>query len=157
MNPPINPPAARANSPLGWLLAAVAVGLALLASTLVFALDVQRTVLQDRQAQLVRAYSLREAESKRLAASTVTAESELDRLNQTYEDGKSDLTRVTEARSKREPLVEQSTSLQVKVESVIVDLVTLAKSDRDAQMIVTRYHIHQDASGLPVSDPAEKK
>ena len=157
MNPPLTPPGARANFTLGWLLAGVAVGLALLASTLVFALDVQRTALQDRQAELVRAYSLRAAESKRLAASTATADSELDRLNQTYEDAKSDLTRLTEARSKREPLVEQSTTLQVKVESVIMDLLILAKSDRDAQMIVMRYHIHQDPSEPPVTDPAEKK
>jgi ribosome-binding ATPase YchF (GTP1/OBG family) len=157
MNPPLSSPTARANSALGWLLAGVSVGLALLATTVVFALDVQRTVLQDRQAQLVRAYSLREAESKRLVATDATAESELERLNQAYEDGKADLKRVTEARSKREPLVEQSTSLQVKVESVIVDLLILAKSDRDAQMIVTRYHIHQDAPETPTSDPTEKK
>jgi hypothetical protein len=155
MNPP-PPPTIRASSTLAWLLAGVSVGLALLSCTLVFALDVQRTALQDRQAQLIRSYSLREAESKRLTATAATAESELDRLNQTYQDGKSDLTRITEARTKREPLVEQSTTLQVKVESLIMDLLILARSDRDAQMIVSRYHIHQDAPPQ-VSDPAEKK
>jgi hypothetical protein len=142
---------------LGWLLAGVSVGLALLSSTLVFALDVQRTVLQDRQAQLIRTYTLREVESKRLVAAAATAESELGRVNQTYEDGKADVARITETRTKREPLVEQSTTLQVKVESLVMDLLTLARSDRDAQMIVTRYHFHQDMPQPPATDPAEKK
>jgi hypothetical protein len=157
MNPPPPPQSARASSTLGWLLAGVSVGLALLSGTLVFALDVQRTALQNHQAQIIRTYSLREAESKRLVATAATAQSELGRLNQTYDDSKSDLTRITEARAKREPLVEQSTTLQVKVESLIMDLLILARSDRDAQMIVSRYHIHQDAPQSPAIEPAEKK
>jgi hypothetical protein len=156
MNPPPPPTVTRSNT-LGWLLAGVSTGLALLSCTLVFALDVQRTVLQDRQAQISRAYTLREIESKRLVAAAATAESELDRLTQTYEEGKSDRTRIAEARTKREALVEQATTLQVKVESLMMDLLTLARSDHDAQMIVSRYHIHQDTPQGSASDPAVKK
>ena len=160
MNAPTDrptPPPARASSALAWLLTVIAIGLAMLSTTLVFALDIQRTELQARQAQLTRTYPLRELESKRLAANSVTEEAELDRLVQAYTDGKSDFTRLSEARTKREALVNQSTDLQLKVESLVVDLLILSKSDHDAQALVTKYHIHQDSpTAAPSVSPADR-
>jgi len=151
------PPPPRGSSALAWLLTVIALGLALLSTTVVFALDVQRSALQARQTQIIRTYSLRELENKRLTAGAATAEAQLERLAETYADGKSDLARLTEVRAKREPLVDQSTDLQVKVESLVVDLLILAKSDHDAQAIVTKYHIHQETpTSAPTVTPANK-
>jgi hypothetical protein len=134
---------------LAWLLTTIAIGLALLTSALIFTLDSYRSALQARQAEISRTYSLRETESQRLTAAAITAQTSLDRINGNYAELQGNLNRLAEARAKREALVNQSTGMQVKLESLIMDLLILSKSDTDALTLVVKYGIRQESPTTP--------
>jgi len=151
------PPSVRPSTTFAWLLTTIAIGLAILSAALVFSLDIQRTGLQNRQIQLRETLSLRKAENQRLTATAATADAELERLAETYTDGKSDLAHLKEIRAKLEPLVQQSNDRQMKLESLIVDLLVLAKSDTDAMAIVVKYGIHQETPASPPGVTLEKQ
>jgi len=57
-----------------------------------------------------------------------------------------------DAATKREPLVGQSRELKKKLNEMIMDILTLAKTDEDAKAIVAKYNIQQN---LPASGSGE--
>jgi septal ring factor EnvC (AmiA/AmiB activator) len=59
--------------------------------------------------------------------------------------------KLAEAITKRQPLVAQSQQLKQKLNEMIMDILTLAKTDEDAKAIVTKYNIQQN---LPASGDA---
>lgn len=59
--------------------------------------------------------------------------------------------KLAEAITKRQPLVAQSEQLKQKLNEMIMDILTLAKTDEDAKAIVTKYNIQQN---LPASGDA---
>ncbi len=67
---------------------------------------------------------------------------------------------LTEAYKAREPVVKQSQEIQKKLQDLILDLLLLAKTDAEAQAIVTKYNIQQQApaggaeSAAPAPAPA---
>ena len=150
-------PTIRPSAAFAWLLTTIAIGLAILSSTLIFALDAQRTELQNRQIRLRDTFSLRKSETQRLAATTATAEAEIQRLAESYTDGKADLAHLKGIRTKLEPLVQESTDRQLKLDSLMVDLLILAKSDTDAMAIVVKYGIHQDTPASAPSSTPDKQ
>ena len=59
--------------------------------------------------------------------------------------------KLSEAFTKREPLVKQSQDLEKKLNEMIMDILTLAKTDEDAKAIVSKYNLQQN---LPASGDA---
>jgi hypothetical protein len=69
------------------------------------------------------------------------------------------LTKYNEAYTQRQPLVQQSVELQKKLESIVLDLLMLAKTDKEAEAIVSKYHIQQSApaGAAAPAEPAPAK
>ena len=67
--------------------------------------------------------------------------------------------KLSEAFTKREPLVKQSQELKKKLNEMIMDILILAKTDEDAKIIVAKYNIQQNlpASGDGAAAPAPEK
>ena len=67
--------------------------------------------------------------------------------------------KLSEAFTKREPLVKQSQELKKKLNEMIMDILILAKTDEDAKTIVAKYNIQQNlpASGDGAAAPAPGK
>jgi sensor histidine kinase regulating citrate/malate metabolism len=62
---------------------------------------------------------------------------------------------LTKAYHDREPLVKQSHDLQEKLQTLVLDLLLLAKTDDEAKQIVTKYNIQQQGTpSAPESAPA---
>jgi hypothetical protein len=61
-------------------------------------------------------------------------------------------TQLTEAFTKREPLVKQSVELKNKLNAMVMDLLILAKNDEDAKAIIARNGIQQNLQGSPSSE-----
>ena len=67
-------------------------------------------------------------------------------------DGK---VQLTEAYNSRIAMVKQSKDIQEKLQALILDLLLLAKTDPDAQQIVSKYNIQQNgAATAPAAAPA---
>jgi hypothetical protein len=66
------------------------------------------------------------------------------------------LTKLTKYYQDREVLVKQSQDLQQKLQTLVLDLLLLAKGgDKDAEQIIAKYHIQQNApAGAPETAPA---
>lgn len=62
--------------------------------------------------------------------------------------------KLAEAITKRQPLVAQSQQLKQKLNEMIMDILTLAKTDEDAKAIVTKYNIQQNLPGSGDAAPA---
>ena len=52
---------------------------------------------------------------------------------------------MVELHKSREPVVTQSVDLQKKLQDLVLDVLILAKTDKDAQAIVSKYNIQQNA------------
>lgn len=59
-----------------------------------------------------------------------------------------------DAIQKREDLVKQSNQLQAKIQTLVIDLLDLAKHDEKAKGIVQKYNIQQTAPVAPAVPPA---
>jgi hypothetical protein len=62
------------------------------------------------------------------------------------------IVQLTEAHRNREKLVAQSQEIQQKLQTLVLDLLLLAKTDDDAKQIVAKYNIQQ--AGAPSSPEA---
>ena len=145
-----------AETRLAWLIALVASGLVLVAGALALDLHNQKRRLESMGAQLKQAQAVREAEAKYLEARSKLSQSALNRLNEVQAEGESDLKKLGDAYTQREPVVKQSTELQNKIQALVNDLMILAKSDEDAKAIIRKYNIQQQGpppSGAPTAKP----
>lgn len=60
-----------------------------------------------------------------------------------------------DAVTKRKPLVDQSGELKKKLNSLIEDVLILARTDEDAKAIVAKYNIQQNLQGSGSGDAAQ--
>jgi hypothetical protein len=146
MNPHGNYPntiPAGAETRLAWLVAFVTSGLVIVAGALALDLHNQKRRLENVSAQLQETLTLREMESKSASARTVTGETALQRARELASEEESDLKKLGEVYAQREPAVKQSVEMQDKFMALVKDLLDLAKFDRDAKEIISKYNIQQ--------------
>jgi hypothetical protein len=90
-----------------------------------------------------------------LAVVMITQTTNTFKLRTSLREGKAQL---ADAYRNREPVVKQSAELQAKLQAIILDLLLLSKTDKDAQDIVTKYNIQQNApaggAAAPEAAPA---
>jgi hypothetical protein len=94
-----------------------------------------------------------------LAVVMITQTANTFKVRSSLREGKAQL---ADAYRNREPAVKQSAELQAKLQAMILDLLLLAKTDKDAQDIVTKYNIQQAAPAgatpeTPAAAPAPEK
>lgn len=146
MNPHGNYPntiPSEAETRLSWIVAVVTSGLVIVAGALALDLHNQKRRLENVNAQLKETLTLRETESKNAGARNATGEAALQRVRELASEEESDLKKLSEVYAQREPAVKQSVEMQDKFMALVKDLLDLAKFDRDAREIVSKYNVQQ--------------
>jgi hypothetical protein len=126
-----------------WLVAFVASSLVIVAAALALDLHNQKRRLENVNAELKETLALREMESKSASAEYATGEAALQRVRELGSEEEADLKKLGEVYAQREPAVKQSVEMQDKFMALVKDLLDLAKFDRDAKEIVSKYNVQQ--------------
>ena len=131
----------------------LASALALATMALALGLFNQKSTLTENKTQLAGTCAMREMEIKRLSETYAGREAEMTQLKAAYMQQEGTLHDLVSDYAKRELLAKQSDELKAKLNSVVLDLLILAKTDDDAKAIIAKYSIKEipPVPGVPAA------